>query len=584
MGVQYQKVKSVGKVVVPPGAALEKKILSVMKLASDVVGATLGPGGRPVLLESPEFGLPNKVTKDGVTVFRSLGILDPVEHCIMESARDASVRTATEAGDGTTTATVLSEAIVRRTYEFCKKNPRVSPQRVVMRLKKAFKEDIEPAIRQWAEHPDFETPEGKEALFNVARISANGEAELAQAVMDCYELIGDEGNVTLAEEAGPSSYKISQADGYFLETGYEESCGPLAPKFINDVASQRVYLEKPIFVLYYGKINQTGTIQLLMERIGEMWQKEGFNNNVVIVATGFSERVIADLALNFGEATTINVVPLIVGREMFANSDKEALDDLAAVTGAKVFDPSIPLESALPEDLGKGIDAIEIYRGKTNIVGNSDSLNIEDRVEKLKVRKTQCQSLLEEQWYSVRIGKLSGGLARLTIVGSSNGELRERKDRAEDAIMAVRGAIKHGALPGGGWTLLRLCDELATYDDQILDEVLVPALKEPVFKLLENAGFNHDEATGVIAKLSLHDELVYDAMTQEYLPADAGSLLDSVPAVLEAVRNSISIASLLGTLGGAVVYFRDFDLERSEARDTADFIRNANINEADERG
>ncbi|NDC26030.1 MAG: hypothetical protein EBZ49_18125, partial [Proteobacteria bacterium] len=169
-------------------------------------------------------------------------------------------------------------------------------------------------------------------------------------------------------------------------------------------------------------------------------------------------------------------------------------------------------------------------------------------------------------------------------------ELKEKRDRAEDAVCAVRGAIKHGCLPGGGWTLLKLMNVLKNDKDVVLDQVLIPALFEPVLRLLSNVGVNDDEAVKilepVISSLSsgmADSAMVYDALEGKHVNAIQSGILDATPAVLEAVRNSISIASLLGTLGGTVVFKRDLDLERTEARDSAEFLRNANWNPANER-
>ena len=193
-----------------------------------------------------------------------------------------------------------------------------------------------------------------------------------------------------------------------------------------------------------------------------------------------------------------------------------------------------------------------------------------------------------------RIGILTGGIARIKVFGSSTGELRERRDRVEDAVCAVRGASEHGVLPGGGWMLLKLASLFfdrglfgrrpkKTDVQRILFEILVPSLEEPVYKILSNSGKTRREAERIIKELYLDDSQVYDAMEMKFVKPFEAGILDSTPAVLEAIRNSLSIASLLGTLGGVVVFPRDSAVERQEARDTASFLRDANTNLADER-
>jgi chaperonin GroEL len=632
MAIAYAKVKSVAKNMLTKGEKLDALILDTMAVVSKLVGGTLGPGGHPVLIERQENNLANMVTKDGVTVFKSLGFVDPARHAIMESARDASVRTANEAGDGTTTATILAYAIVKRINEYCKKNPSVSPQRVIRRLEKEFRDSVEPSIRDWSIPCKFGTAQGNELLWNVAKISANGDEPLATAVMECFNIVGDGGNVTITEINGPSAYEVEKIEGYPINIGYEDSCSRFSPKFINDPGTQRVILEKPVFVLYHGRITDIQSVVFLMEAIGAAWQNDGFNHNVVLVATGFSESVLAQLALNFAEPTTINVYPLLAPLNAIPTSQLDFIDDVAAITGAEVFDQiNNPLprshEEVRLDSFGKNVRIFEAQRFRSTIIGQCDEVLTLERVDIIQRQLEQsATSSLESSFLEERIGKLTGGIAKLKVVGASNGELREKRDRAEDAVMAVRKAIQHGCLPGGGHTLLRLCAGMARAKDEVLDEVLIPALLEPVYVLFHNLGYSTDEATEhFIEPLLLTIEpacrielptsplpwwkrifdthenkawskipdsllvsskeqwIVYDALEGKFVHPVESGILDSTPAVLEAIRNSLSIASLLGTLGGTITYPRDTELERTESRDTQEFLRNANVNEANER-
>lgn len=598
--MHYAKAQSVAKKVEVKGPELTKKILHTMKMISDIVGATLGPGGQPILIERQEHGMPGMVTKDGVTVFRSLGFDDPVSQSIMEAARDASVRTASEAGDGTTTATVLSHAIVDYSSRFLAKHPKISPQKVVRRLEQAFNSIIEPAIRETSIKVDSSTEEGQKLLHAVARISANGEKALADAVLECYDVVGDDGNVTLTEMSGPSGYTVEKIDGFPIQMGYEESCAKFYPKFINDHANQLSALEKPVFVVYHGAITDIQKIVLLMEEIGRAWQHEDGRHNVVLVATGFAESVLGNLALNFSEIGSINVFPLLAPMSPLQNGQLNFLEDVCAITGAKLLDPiSSPLEQADLSCLGQGADSFEASRFRSTIIGRADELLTLERVDHLQKQAESASSELDKMLIKERIGKLTNGIARLIVSGASNGELREKRDRAEDAICAVRGAIKHGCLPAGGWMLLRLVYLLEKYieengEDLILSEILIPALQVPVQRLLQNCGMSEDEVENTIIPLQVsakyhktgrfNDGDVYDAMNHVFTNPIEGGILDSTPAVLEAIRNSISIASLLGTLGGVVVFKRDAELERQEARETNQFLRDAGaLNPADER-
>jgi chaperonin GroEL len=590
MSTSYAKVKSVSKAVEVKGGSLSNKVLSTMKTIADIVGSTLGPGGQPVLIERQEFGMPAMVTKDGVTVFRNLGFDDPVAHVIMETARDASVRTATEAGDGTTTATVLAEAIVRYSNSFVAKNPRYSPQKIVRKLESVFTTNIAPAINGLSTKADFNTPEGKEALRSVARVSANGDEALANAVIQCFELVGDDGNVTISEISGPSSYEVERIEGFPIGMGYEDSCGKFYGKFINDPGTQMCKMENPAFVCYHGRVTDIQTLIKFFSEIGSAWQTDGFRHNIVLVATGFSDTVLANLATNFAEIGSINVFPLLAPQNAVQGSELAFLQDVAAYTGATILDPlNKPFDVATLHDIGLQAKHFECGRFRSSVMCGHmpdgtplNELTVLDRVDQLKSLLNQETSIYETAILNERIGKLTGGIAKLKVVGPSSGELREKRDRAEDAVAAVRGAIKHGTLPGGGWTLIKLHSELKALNDEVVDAVLRPALLAPVTRLLQNAGMSQDEINDTIHTVGNritagHEPSAYDALNFQYVDARSGGLLDSTPAVLEAIRNSISIAGLLGTLGGAVVFKRDAELERTEARETNQYLRDGGM-------
>lgn len=585
--MQHRKIKSVAKQVVPEGEALASLVLETMQEISAIVGATLGPGGKQVLIERQEFGIPNLITKDGVTVFRNLGYPNAVKHAVMEAARDASVRTATEAGDGTTTATVLSEAFVRKTHEFCKANPRVSPQRVVRTMEKIFRQYIEPAVKSWAIKPD------ENLLYAVAKCSANGDTELADAIRTCFKTVGDDGNVTITEKSGPSGYAVEQLKGYGVPTGYEDCCGKFFTVFVNDQTNSRVYMEKPIFVLYHGTLTEMQTLKPLMQQIGARWIKDPRQpRHVVLVATGFSDSVVGQLAANWAlpEDESIKVYPLVAPRNIMQTGQLDFLQDLLAVTGSKIFDPvTAPLQQGQLKDLGEPLEYFEAFRWRSNVVGHADPGLVVARVEELEAQlQAQEIGIAERTIIQERMGKLTGGIARLIITSPTSGELREKRDRAEDAACAWRGAIRHGALPGGCWTLMKLWRYLVdsfpegTFEKTVVDNVMAPALAQPLYRLLSNCGYTHEEFAQVSDELNRKiykggSPEVYDALEGKFVVVHDSGVVDSLPAVLEAIRNSLSIASLLGTLGGTIVFPRDDELERREAQDTMQWMRDANV-------
>jgi len=593
------------------GPELQRLVLETLKTCSDLVGATLGPGGQNVVIEHQEVDLPPVITKDGVTVFRALGFDNASAHVLMEAARDAAIRTASEAGDGTTTATILAEAIVRHTIAYTNKNPHVSPQRVVRVLQDAYAKAILPVMEDVKVKPDLVSEEGRAMCRSVAKISANGDGPLADAVMKCFDIIGSEGNVTIVEANGPSHYEVQKIEGYPVTIGYEDSCRMFYPKFINDPATQTCVLERPSFLLYHGTINDFNTIYPVLSLIaqhvsdGKSVGEHKLTHNVVIVATGFSETVLAQLAAGFVMQGTLNVYPLLAPVSPIKTGQLDFLQDLAAITGGTIMDQiNFPFQNFQIEALGVGVTQFEASRFRTNIIGFRDELLILERVDRIAKREQDpTNSELEKRMLRERIAKMTSGIAKLIVYGSSNGEVKERRDRAEDAVCAVRGALANGALYGGGYFLKLMSDEFASWGTEgsakfsakygwspsfdemwIIEKVLAPALLEPIKRLFTNAGYSDEEMLKHTEKLS--SGIVFDLLEQKNVKAfENGSyLLDSLPAVRDAIKNSISIASLLGTCGGTVVFRRDHGLETSEARETAEFLRNANTNPADERG
>jgi chaperonin GroEL len=567
---------------------------------SRVVGATLGPGGKPVLIERYEHDLPPIITKDGVTCFRALGFRDATKQVILEAARDAAIRTASEAGDGTTTATILAESIVRAMNKYCLSNPKVSPQKIVRYCEKVLKEIIIPYLNELAIKVSLNNEKDKQMLWDVAKISANGDTDLANAVMECYDIVGDEGNVTITESSGNPHYEVEQLDGYSVGIGFEESCVKWYNKFINDAGNQRVFLDKPVFVLYYGKWTELQTAQLFLEKIGEAWGTHNFKRfNVVFVASGFSDSVLTQLAINFAHPSSINIYPLLIPQFPSRNGQFMFLQDLSAITGAKIFDQmNNPLNEGELEDLGPGITAFEATRFRSNLIGHAQGQVIvqyndngpiyadddcyEDRlllrVDEIKTMLKKPESELDKQLLQERMGKITGGIASLRVFGNSSGEIREKKDRAEDAICAVRGAIKYGCLPGGGWGLFKLIERLGGLQHPIIDSIVNPSLLEPVLRLYENAGYVKDEIDCIISKCN-GGKLILDVLSGEYVEPENCGIFDSVPAVLEAIKNSISIASLLGSLGATIVFGRDNTFERDEASKSNTFLEHANTEE-----
>jgi len=247
-----------------------------------------------------------------------------------------------------------------------------------------------------------------------------------------------------------------------------------------------------------------------------------------------------------------------------------------------------PLTDFTEEDFGEGVEKIEIYRFRTTIVGEPDPTNIEVRADEIKQYMDQAESEIEKILLEERLGKLTSGIAQLKIFGSSNGELKEKADRAEDAVCAVRAAINHGCLPGGCRVLVNLGLELNGSEDPVVQQIIVPSLFAPFHRLLENAGYNEDEIKDVLQKMIKDPKKVYDVENGVFGDPKKLGIFDATLAVKQALSNAVSISSVMGTLGGIVAFPRDGQLERQEAENERNFQRtleNAEnlTNEANER-
>jgi chaperonin GroEL len=579
--MSVKRVKSAPKVFTSNLSELQNIIIKTMDRISGIVGNSLGPGGRCVLIESELPDIPHKNTKDGVSIFRALGASNAIEHLIIEQTRDAAIRTVNEAGDGTTSSTIISAELIKNLFAFCNNNRKYSPQRVTRIIQKHLNDTLIPYIDKTAIKINNKN---KHLLEKVAAISANGDKDMAKAVMKAFEEVGygASSHVTIQELSGPSgNYDVNVIEGFPINKGYEESIGKFHAMFINDQAHQRCVLEKPLFILFDGNITDLLQIEQLLTDIGELYANGSHEyKNVVVVAHRFADEVLNTLAVNFANPLTINIVPLTTPMDGLINSQLNFLMDLSAFTGAKIWDMNDPLSNATVlsiqnGELGANMDKIEIYRFRSTVVGEPDATNIEVRADDLREQIKQASSKYEKMILEERLGKLTAGIAQLKIYGATNGELKEKADRAEDAVCAVRAAINYGCLPGGCRTLLNMISELIKThkEDAIVMEVLIPSLFSPFYRLLENAGYNEEEIQSTLKHLTENPDHVFDVENGVFGTADKLGVFDAALAVKQALINAVSIASVMGTLGGLVVNPRDHELERENARDYSNFMR-----------
>jgi chaperonin GroEL len=566
----YRKAKTAPKVYMSDKTKIQELVLETMKDMSDLCGATLGPGGKIILLESDHNDISDRCSKDGISVLLSMAHQSSYKHSIIEVARSCSLRTANEAGDGTTTTIVLANELIKNIFDFCDKNPKESPQKTIRRIKKAMNEILLPYI---AERSIKVTEENKSLLLSVATISANGEKALAEAILQCFEEVGygEASHVTIREAPGNYGYHVERIEGYPIPIGLEESSGKYFSSFISDQANQRCYLENPKFILYDGVIQDLVSLAPILNAIEQkVGQDPGAAKelkNIILVANGFSENVISTLAFNFEQTGTLRVVPIKTPMAQFMNAQSHWLMDLSSFTNAKIFGLKNQINDATVDDMGCGMESFEATRFRSTLSGNPDPINIEFRSDELRKQLKRAESKAESGWLEERIAKITSGIAKLTIIGSNPADIRERSDRAEDAVCSIRASITNGVLPGGGRILLDMAVKISENlnEGDPAREVLMPSLISVVNRLLENAGYHQEEMGKVLSRLIESPNEVYDIENQLFGDAEELGIFDATKAVSEAIRNSIEISGVLGCLGGIVCHPRDSDFERKEA-------------------
>lgn len=588
---EHAKSKTAAKTITYEVDSLKNYILKTMSVASKTVGSTLGPNGKIVLIERQE-NLPPFATKDGITVFNSMAFSNPTMQVILEAARDSSAKTNSEAGDGTTTATILAESLIRLGFEYLSKNPKVSAQKVMRELESAYNDYIQPFIKERA--IKINNDNDSDLLKKVAMIATNYDSEMSDAVIDCFKRVGHGGNVTILEAPGVSGFEVEKIEGFPIARGFEDSCGRFLEEFINDRANYRTLLDKPRFLLYNGKINDMNALAVILQKVADgsdpvKYGNKAISPNLVVVAHHFSEVVLAGLANNFKQPHTINVIPLKVPITFQANSGYHFLLDLSAFTSATVFDPlSRPLETAEIVDLGaETMETFEFQRYKSTVIGRPEEITLMPRAEELLQQMNHAESSYDKEVLNERYALLTGGIAKIKVLGSSEAELKEKRHRVEDAVAAIKGAIKHGVLPGCAKTLLTLSYEIAKGNfTESVKEILGKAFSVPFSRILENGGHKSEEVEMIannilfarqswIKKIMgkqpdrLEFFFTYDAMNFRYGNAVSLGILDSAAAVTMAIKNSLSVSKMLMGLSGIVVFQRDVELERQESRELA---------------
>jgi chaperonin GroEL len=543
-------VRSKAKHIVNKGDELTERVQQAIHSMADIVGATLGPGGRAVIIERED--LPPLVSKDGVTVAKSIGAADADINLVIDAAKEICIRTARDAGDGTTTAIVLANELVKNGSNYLRDNPKFNAQLLVNDLQYAYNKVVVPFLEKTAT-----ATEDEEDLFKVAMISSNGDEDIARKVVEAVMKAGDDGTVLITEGQGALT-NVDHVDGFVVTSGLKD-VGQIGPAFINDKAGQQVKMDDGMVVLYDGTLNDLKVPGIIQDVVAN---DHGFTDAtpIMVFAHGFADTVLDKFAKTTKSGLTI--VPVKVPRSGLPNGASLFLSDLAAYTGATVFDPG-NVDDMDEDGLGS-FESANVNMYESFLICEPDGELIEKRIEELRAIESAAFSEMDKSFIRAAIARLTNGVATIVVGGSSDLEIREKKGRVEDAVEAVRSAIAEGVVPGGCAMHLQIVDKLKESDSYRPSwDVLLESLKAPFARLLDNCGESFDEVFPTLSKNSKDHKgtTVFDARTHQVVEAESSGIIEPAKVVRVSMANAISVASLLMTLGGLVVSPRNAEAE-----------------------
>ncbi len=503
------------------------KMLKGVDILADAVKVTLGPKGRNVILDKA-FGAP-RITKDGVTVAKEIELKDKFENMGAQMVREVASKTNDEAGDGTTTATVLAQAIVR---EGCKA---VAAGMNPMDLKRGVDLAVTAVVADLKSHS--KEISSNEEISQVGTISANGDVEVGAMIAQAMERVGNEGVITV-EEAKSLDTELDVVEGMQFDRGY------LSPYFITDAEKMKVVMEDPYILIHEKKLSNLQTMLPVLEAVVQS------GKSLLIIAEDIEGEALATLVVNKLRG---GLKIAAVKAPGFGDRRKAMLEDIAVLTNGTVIseDVGIKLENVTLDMLGTA-KKVEINKDDTTIVdGAGDKEQIEGRVAQIRAQIDETTSDYDREKLQERLAKLAGGVAVIRVGGATEVEVKERKDRVDDAMNATRAAVEEGILPGGGTALLRAASALGGVnvenDDQKVGVNIVRrAILSPAKQIAENAGEDGAVVAGKIAENSDY-AWGFNAQTGEYADLVAAGIIDPTKVVRHALQDAASIAGLLIT-------------------------------------
>jgi chaperonin GroEL len=505
--------------------------VGVDKLAR-AVKVTLGPKGRNVVLDR-KFGSPT-VTKDGVSVAKEIELDDPVENMGAQMVKEVATKTSDVAGDGTTTATVLAQAI------FGEGLKNVTAGTNPMGIRRGIDKGVEVVVEE-LQKLSVETKD-KKHIAQVGAISANNNTEIGELISDAMEKVGKDGVITVEEARGLET-TLDTVDGMQFDRGY------LSPYFVTDPERMEAVLEDPMILIHDKKVGSMKDLLPILEKVAQTGKP------LLIVAEDVEGEALATLVVNKLRGTLKVAAVKAPG---FGDRRKAMLQDIAILTGGQVISEEVgfKLENTVASDLGQA-KRIVIDKDNTTIIdGAGDADKIKGRIEEIRVAIDKSTSDYDREKLQERLAKLAGGVAVINVGAATETEMKEKKALVEDALHATRAAVEEGIVPGGGVALLRAQARLAELsldreDEQIGVQILHRALEHPIRQIAANAGV---EGSIVVSKVREgKGGFGYNAQTDEYEDLVKAGVIDPTKVVRSALQNASSIAGLLLTTEAVVV-------------------------------
>jgi chaperonin GroEL len=500
-------------------------ILRGVNQLADAVKVTLGPKGRNVVLEK-KFGGPN-ITKDGVTVAKEIELKDPLENMGAQMVREVASKTSDVAGDGTTTATILAQAIFREGVKS------VAAGANPMALKRGIEKAVELVTEEVKKHSK---PVSGDMIAQVGTISANSDKTIGNIIAEAMKKVGKDGVITV-EESKTMSTELQTVDGMQFDRGY------LSPYFVSDAERMEAVLEEPYILIHEKKISNMKDLLPLLEQIARSGRP------LLIIAEEVEGEALATLVVNKLRGTLNACAVKAPG---FGDRRKAMLEDIAILTGGKPImeETGIKLEGVRLEDLGKA-KRVTVDKDNTTLVdGAGTEKNIQGRIKQLRNQIEETTSDYDREKLQERLAKLAGGVAVIKVGAATETEMKEKKARVEDALHATRAAVEEGIVPGGGVALLRgskvLVDHKVGGDEQIGVDIVRRACEEPLRQIVVNSG---TEGAIVVEKIRENNNhnFGFNAMTDTYEDLVASGVIDPTKVTRTALQNAASIASLMLT-------------------------------------